>query len=168
VGHFDFLKRLFDRPGEKAGKDLPDAGGKPAAASSTPANDELLIHFFDEYGRQMQIEREMWRKDVLPLNLQQYWNDADGLHGLILQSLNDGLAAEWWRRQSSWRGSMRSRRGERRYWGVVYIENGRLEEAQRVLEEQLARHGNDGYVLANLARFTIDGESLATVSAKLA
>jgi tetratricopeptide (TPR) repeat protein len=152
VGLTNFLKRLFGRPGEPAGNDLPDAGGKPAASSSTPANDELLIHFFDEYGRQMQIEREVWRKDVLPLNLQQQWNHSDGLYGLIVQSLNDGLAADVVAAAEQLaRIDAQPARGAM-ILGVVYIENGRLDEAQRVLEEQLARHGDDGYVLANLAK----------------
>ena len=147
MGFFNFLKRLFGRPGEPAGQRLPRDGG-----TATPAQDELLIHFVDEYGRPMQIERDVWRKDVLPLNLQRHWNDPDGLYDLIVQSLSDGLAAEVVAAAEQFaRIDAQKARGAM-ILGIVYMENGRLEEAQRVLEEQLARHGDDGYVLSNLAK----------------
>jgi hypothetical protein len=68
--------------------------GKDAAAAVDPRQDPNLMQFFDEYGREIFFTREQWRKDILPGNIKNAWNDADALSGLIVSALNDGFAAE--------------------------------------------------------------------------
>src|SRR5262245_13043455 len=88
MGLFDFFKRLF------AGRSQSKSAVVERRAAKKPEEGEGPIQVYDEYGRPLQVDRETWRKEILPSNIQHAWNDAEALYSLIVHSLNDGLAAE--------------------------------------------------------------------------
>lgn len=68
---------------------------KPAdrfAESAAPSASPIVV--FDDYGRELHIDRETWRKEVLPDQLRNSWNDAERLQHAIQMGLADGFAAE--------------------------------------------------------------------------
>ena len=62
---------------EKAEENLP------------PEQDPNLIKAYDEYGREIFISKEDWRKNVLPGALQKAWNNPDELYNTIVTALQD-------------------------------------------------------------------------------
>lgn len=126
--------------------------GKSSGRKADPAKDPNVIKVRDEYGRELQITKEQWRDNVLLGNLDKARNDPDQLYGMLSAALEDGFAqdiipyAEHLHRTDPTpsRGAV--------LLGVVYMEVGRLADAQRVLEQFLSAHEEDGYVLTNLAK----------------
>lgn len=107
---------------------------------------------YDSYGRKFFITREEWRKNALPGTIQSYWNDPDHLYGIIVCSLGDGFfpdilkAAEQLNRIDPIpsRGAC--------IYGIVLFKNDRLDEAEKVFLDFMAKHGEDGVILNNLAK----------------
>ena len=120
-------------------------------SSPAPATPDT-IQLFDKYGREFQITREQWRTEVLPKNIQSHWNDADALYGDVLQAIQDGFAAEaadgLARLAELEPASARSMTAR----GFVMMQEGRLDEAQRLLEEATAKHPDDAATWNNLAK----------------
>ncbi|SFH55536.1 tetratricopeptide repeat protein [Planctomicrobium piriforme] len=116
------------------------------------ANDPNMIKVYDEFGREMFITRQQWRDNVLLGDLEKKRDDPDHLYGMIAGALEDGFAsdvipyAEHLHRIDS--NSPRSAT----ILGVVYMENNRLDDAERILSDFLSKHGDDGFVLTNLAK----------------
>lgn len=111
-----------------------------------------MIRAYDADGREIRVTREQWRDNVLPGAIQQDWNDADRLAGLIIQSLNDGFIDEMARpaeRLVELDGD-----AERAVvlQAIVYMKQGRLDDSERVLQAFCAQHGETGIVLTNLAK----------------
>ena len=130
----------------------------PAACQgSQRATDELrddpnLIRVFDGYGRELFITKEQWRVNVLPGAIQSNWDRPDQLYDILVGALNDGFrldiieAAE-----HLWRIDTHPVRAAC-LWGIVLMQEKRLDEAEKVLRDCLAQHGEAGIVLANLAK----------------
>ncbi|MBC8021491.1 MAG: hypothetical protein H7Y14_00110, partial [Burkholderiales bacterium] len=120
---------------------------------STPApaaNDIILL--YDKYGRELQVSREKWRTEVLPASLRSHWDDPDQLYGGILQALNDGFVAEVADAVARLRAlEPQSARAAAAY-GFVLLKDGRVDEAQQVLDGHVAAHGREATVLNNLAK----------------
>lgn len=74
---------------KKRGKKTTEA----AAVNPSPLASEMIT-VVDSYGRQLQIMRAEWRDKVLQPNLQQHWNAPDRLYQMIIDAVNDGMAAE--------------------------------------------------------------------------
>jgi tetratricopeptide (TPR) repeat protein len=87
-----------------------------------PANDPNIIKVFDGYGREMFITKQQWKDNVLLGNLEKEWNNSDQLYGMLVRALQDGFAADV----------------------IPY--------AERILNDFLSAHGEDGVVLTNLAK----------------
>jgi tetratricopeptide (TPR) repeat protein len=122
------------------------------SAPVDPANDPNMIRVFDAYGREIFIAKEKWRKNVLPGSIKSNWNKPDELYGIIFNSLNDGFrsdvvaAAEQLHRIDS-----QPERGTC-VWGIVLMEEGRLDEAEGIFRGFISKHGESGSVLTNLAK----------------
>ena len=133
-------------------------------ASATPGD---TIQLFDKYGREFQIPREQWRSEILPKNLQSHWNDADALYGDILQAIQDGFSAEisdaLTRLAELEPASARSLTAR----GFVMLRGGRLDDAQRLLEEATAKHPGDASTWNNLAKVYAERGDSARVESTL-
>lgn len=120
--------------------------------SSDPSKDPNLIEVYDAYGRQVFIPREEWRTKVLPASIEANWQKPDELYGIILGALNGGFrssiveAAEHLQEidPQPVRGAA--------IWGVVLIEEGKLDEAEGVFRTFLSTHGEHAIILTNLAK----------------
>ncbi|MBB1594103.1 lipopolysaccharide assembly protein LapB [Achromobacter sp. UMC46] len=119
--------------------------------SSRP-DDTQMIRAYDADGREVLITRDQWRSNVLPGAIEQDWNDADRLAGLIIQSLNDGFVDDMVRPAE--RLVELDQNAERAVvlQAIVYMKVGRLDDSERVLLAFCAQHGETGIVLTNLAK----------------
>lgn len=142
--------KLFKKP------ESPAQNADTSLPSLDPASDPNLIRVFDKYGQELFISKDQWRTSVLPGTIKSQWNNPDQLYGTIISALNDGFvtdvlgAAEQLHRIES--NSSRSAC----IYGIVLMENNRLDEAERVLRSFLEEHGEDGVVLTNLAKVYAD------------
>ena len=132
---------------------LPPIKTQPAKPIATdPAGDKNMIRVFDGYGREMFVPREKWRTEVLPGTIKSNWNHPDQLYGIIVNALNDGFrpdviaAAE-----QLYKIDTDAARGAC-IWGIVLKDEGRLDQAEKVFRDFIAKHGEDGTVLTNLAK----------------
>jgi len=144
-----FLDKIFGRKSEPSAlaADLP-----PQRSVEELRKDPSLICVFDKYGRELFITKEEWRKSVLPGAIQSKWNDPDQLYGVILGALNDGFRADIVdAARRLYDIDPQHTRGAC-LWGIVLMEEGRLDEAEKVFRAFIAKHGEEGVVLTNLAK----------------
>lgn len=128
-----------------------DAAAAPPSGNN-PADNPDLIKVYDAYGREVYLTKQQWRDNVLLGNLERAREDPERLYSMLVGALRDGFAAdivpfaEHLQRTDPIpaRGSV--------ILGIVYLKIGRLDDSQRVLEDHIVRHGEDGYVLTNLAK----------------
>ena len=120
--------------------------------STAPLTDPNLIRVFDEFGRELFITKEQWCTSILPGILKSNWNNPDRLYGIIVDSLNDGFLHEVLdAAEHLYLIDPVSARGACIY-GIVLMENKCLDQAEHVLRSYIKKHGEDGYVLTNLAK----------------
>lgn len=124
-----------------------------------PANDPNMIKVFDEYGREIFITREQWRENVLIGNLENKRNNPDELYSMLIGALEDDFAADVVSYAEHLQRIDHIPARGTTILGIVYMQSGRLDDAQRVLEEYITRYGEDGVILTNLAKvFSHRGE----------
>jgi tetratricopeptide (TPR) repeat protein len=111
-----------------------------------------MVKVYDGYGREMFITKQQWRDNVLLGNLQEKRNDPDQLYGMLVGALQDGFASDIVTfAEHLHRTDPIPSRGAT-ILGIVYMENNRLDEAEKTLKDFLSKHGDDGVVLTNLAK----------------
>ena len=150
-----FFKKLFG--GVRPSKQPEPAVERRASLAKIPppkdpSQDPNMIRVFDKYGREFFITKDEWRKNVLPGAIQTEWNNPDQLYGVIIGALNDGFRADvvdaarqlYQIDTDPVRGAC--------VWGIVLMEEDRLDEAERVFRDFIARHGEAGVILTNLAK----------------
>ncbi|SNS23551.1 Tetratricopeptide repeat-containing protein [Granulicella rosea] len=136
--------------------DLVEMGGarKPEEEQEQqqPTQPEGGIRAFDQEGREVIVPREEWRTNVLPNMLRELWDNPEQSYLLILNSLNDGFVDEV--AEAAEHLSLTDPIPARGacIWGIVLIQQGKLDEAQIALEVYTEKHGDDGSVLTNLAK----------------
>jgi tetratricopeptide (TPR) repeat protein len=140
-------------------------GGKKSVSQSKgvkadPEPDPQLIQMYDEYGREVSITKKDWREKVLPNNLKKVRNDPERLYSMLVSAIGDGLASEIVPyAEHLQRTDPIPSRGTT-ILGIVYMEAGRLDDAQRLYDDFLAGHGEDGVVLTNLAKvYSLRGDN---------
>ena len=111
-----------------------------------------MIRAYDAQGREVLVTREQWRDTVLPGAIEQDWNDADRLAGLIIQSLNDGFIDEMVRPAERLEELDPNPERAVVLQAIVYMKQDRLDDSERVLQAFCAQHGETGIVLTNLAK----------------
>jgi tetratricopeptide (TPR) repeat protein len=166
MGLFDKLFRRKTAPPPETPLSVPPPSAPSAAPAPAPAQpavspaatveemrrDPNLIAVFDAYGRELFITRQQWRDSVLLGNLQKHWDEPEALYGLIVGALKDGFRADVIEAARHLheidpvpvRGAC--------VWGIVLLEEKRLDEAEQVFRDYLARHGEEGSILTNLAK----------------
>lgn len=139
------LSRFFGKTAPEAKPNVPEITGGAIAA-------DPMIEVFDSFGRKLHISREEWIDKVLIANLEHARSNPDELFGLIAGAVRDGFSAH----VVSYAERLQEidpevARGATML-GVAYLECNRLADAERVFNNFLARHGDNGYVLTNLAK----------------
>jgi tetratricopeptide (TPR) repeat protein len=129
----------------------PRGATKPAGCPD-PANDPDMIRVFDGYGREMFITKQAWRDGVLLGNIKKGWNNPDDLYNIIVSALNDGFRADVIDAAQHLYEIDPNRERGACVWGIVLMEENRLDEAERVFRHYLEQHGEDGVILTNLAK----------------
>jgi tetratricopeptide (TPR) repeat protein len=134
-----------------------DTAATKAAPPPVPA--ETLIRVYDPFGRKVEIGRETWRRDVLLPNLAASRGNPDALYDLIVGALSDDFAADVLdSARLLARTDPQPRRGAM-LLGIVLLQLKDHAGARQVLERAIAAHGEDAYLLSNLARaFEAAGE----------
>ena len=145
------FKRLIQSlTGKSAAKaDAPAA--RPGADPGSPAP-PATITAYDVHGREIQVSRQEWRDRMLLPQLQAHWSEPDALYGLIANALADGFLAEV---EPASRQLLAIDPGVERSHvvrAIVLKELGKLDEAERVLGEAVAKVGETGVLLSNLAK----------------
>lgn len=142
---------LFDKLFGKSEK-KPAAQTTAAPAATAPPKQDELIRVHDKYGREYQITREQWRTSVLAGAVRSAWSKPDDLYNIIADALGQGFRADV------------VEAAKRLYeidpdavrcacvWGIVLIQEDRIDEAEKVFQGFIARHGENGVVLTNLAK----------------
>lgn len=110
------------------------------------------IRLVDEYGRETLIPREAWRTQVLPDALRKARGDAEALAALLIQSLEDGFLEEILDSAGHLQSIDPAPARAACILGILHLKAGRLDEAEKVLSGHIARHGEEGSVLCNLAK----------------
>lgn len=107
---------------------------------------------YDAYGRELKIARSEWREKIFLPNLRQKWDQANELCNQIISGLNDGFAADL--QPAAERLVEIDADPERSHitLGIVLIKNGMLDAAEAALRAGIAKAGESGALLTNLAK----------------
>jgi tetratricopeptide (TPR) repeat protein len=144
--------RLFSKKEPAAAQSAAHSSAPVSSTNADPRTDPTLIRVFDEFGRELFITKEQWRTSVLPGTLKSNWNNPDQLYGIIVGALKDGFFADIVdAAEHLHRIDPVPARGACMY-GVALMKNNRLDEAESVLLSHVQKHGEEGYVLTNLAK----------------
>ncbi|WP_367345261.1 tetratricopeptide repeat protein [Stenotrophomonas bentonitica] len=141
-------------------------GGKPDSSPrlSDPAHDApgegeeghpQLITVYDAHGRELQVTRADWRDRMLLPQLQAKRDQPDALYQLILQAISDGFLADV--ESASIHLMDIDPNVERGHVlrAIVLMGKERWDEAERVLRNAIAKVGETGTVLTNLAKIQV-------------
>lgn len=141
-------------------------GGPPNPPPPT-APPERMIHLYDAQGRDLWISLSEWRTGVLPASLQSAWSNPDELYGVIVSGLQDDLASDL--EPASARLAAIDPIAERgaTIRGIVLMKLGRLDEAEAALRAGMARAGETGPLLTNLAKVQFERGDEARAAATL-
>jgi len=146
MGLFDIFSGKKLQP-KKTPPPVP-AGPPPA----DPSQDPNMIRVFDGYGREMFITKQQWRDNVLAGNIKQVWDKPDELYGMIVLALNDGFRTDVVDAARHLYKIDPQRVRATCIWGIILMEENRLDEAEKVFRDHLEKHGEEGVVLTNLAK----------------
>lgn len=151
-----FLGKLFGKKPASATPTVTAGASVSRADSADPAKDPNMIRVFDAYGRAMFITKQVWRDSVLVDHIKKVWDKPDDLYGIIVQSLRDGFGAYMIKPAEhlaaidpvAERGAI--------ILAIIYREQKRLDDSENVLRRYLAKHGESGVALNNLAKVHSD------------
>ncbi len=129
---------------------MPDQPAQPTIEQMR--SDPNFVRVYDQYGQEVFLTRQQWREEILPASLQANWDAPDELYAIVLNAMNDGLFAEIEPAAVRLHAiDTKPVRGACIY-AIVLLQLSRVAEAERVLQEFLARFGEQGAVLTNLAK----------------
>lgn len=143
-----FFRRILG----KKKRDTDPCAGAAQSPHVEPSNDPNMVKVYDGYGREMFITKEQWRDNVLLGNLEEKRDDPDQLYGMLVGALQDGFAADVVPYAEHLHRTDHVLSRGATILGIVYMENDRLDDAERTLQGFLSKHGDDGVVLTNLAK----------------
>jgi tetratricopeptide (TPR) repeat protein len=126
--------------------------GSAVSRPENLADDPNLIRVFDKYGQELFITREEWRNNTLKGNVEKAWNNPEALYSLIVQSLNDNFVEDVVAASEQLSKIDPDLSRSATVQCIVYMEMGRVDEAEEVLSGHLSKHGKNGVVMTNLAK----------------
>lgn len=132
-------------------KKQPEHSGNAQEIAPTSSANELITAY-DSYGRQIKVTRSEWRDKLLQPNLEQSWKEPDKLYGLILSALDDGFVHEVIEASSQLLAIDPDQERSHVLRGIVLMESGQLDKAHEVLQAAVAKVGQTGTLLVNLAK----------------
>lgn len=138
------LSKILDGKSQK--------GSASAASSQNPENNPNMIRVFDAYGRELYISKQDWRDSVLVGNLEKVWDNPDELYNLIVTALRDNMAEDVLKAAEHLHKIDLNHARAATVLGIIYLDLKRLSDAERVLDNYIQQHGEDPYVLTNLAK----------------
>ena len=146
-----------DAPQIRAPLSPPPVTELPAMAVAAPAPaartaSEGMVRVYDQFGRKVEIGREAWRKDVLLPNLAANRDNPDALYDLIVGALNDDFAADVLEAARYLHEHDPQPQRGAALLGAILLQLKDFAGAREVLERAIARHGENTYLLSNLAR----------------
>ncbi len=150
----NFFRKLFGAkprsgPAAETSSPLPHPAA-PVSTDSSAAPAPIRAH--DAYGRELQISKEEWRTKILPDQLARLRDQPDALAACILQSLQDGFAADLLEAAAHLAATDSEAERGHVLHALTLLEVGRHEEAEAVLLRFIDRHGATGVALTNLAK----------------
>lgn len=155
-----FIRKLLGRKPNAIAAAASLSTQQAIASGGDPAQDPNMIRVYDSYGREMFITKQQWRDNVLEGHLQKVWNQPEELYAAIGQALRDGFKEEMIAPARQFAKISPDPERGAVLLGVVYLENKRIDDAEKVFDEYLKSHGPSGYVLTNLAKvYSQRGES---------
>jgi tetratricopeptide (TPR) repeat protein len=116
------------------------------------ANDPNMIRVFDKYGREFYISKQEWKDKVLKGNLEKAKDDPEQLYNMLVDALKNGFSADVIKYAECLLHIDPVPSRAANLLGIIYMESNHLDDAYRVLNDYLTTHGEDGYVLTNLAK----------------
>lgn len=146
-----FKRILSALSGEKRNAAITASSVPTEAANPQTANGEIITAY-DAYGREMKIPRSEWRDKVFLPNLQQKWNNAAELYSQIISGLNDGFAADLMAAAARLVEIDDVAERSHTIRGIVQMKNGQLDAAEATLRAGMAKAGETGTLLTNLAK----------------
>lgn len=145
------FKRILSALGGKKDDTATTASSPTQATEPQTANSELVT-VYDAYGREMKITRGEWRDKVFLPNLKQKWNNAADLYKQIVSGLNDGFAADLMPAAARLVEIDDIPERSHTIQGIVQMKSGRLDAAEATLRTGMAKAGETGTLLTNLAK----------------
>ncbi len=144
----NFLAKIFGKKGKQGNSQTAE----PSSASPLPPGAPLMIKSWDEQGRVIEIPREEWRTKVLPYNFRTQWNKPDALASLIHSALTDGFFADCLEAaRQLHRIDPQPHRGAI-LLAATLLQLRKYDEAEKINTASMLKHGEDGLLLANLAK----------------
>jgi tetratricopeptide (TPR) repeat protein len=146
------FKRLIQTLTGKPASPEPPATTRLARTQAVEKGRLQLITVYDVHGRELQITRADWRDKMLLPQLEAKWNDPNELYQIIINALNDEFIAEVEpaSRQLLEIDPIVERSHVIR--AIILMKHGALDEAERILHNAVARVGETGTILTNLAK----------------
>lgn len=128
--------------------------GKPKEKETNKnlENNPNYIKVYDEFGREMFITKDDWRKDVLPYQLKKDWDNPDNLSGDIIGAFQDGFFKDV---LNASRRLMEIDENHERgciVYSIALMNTGQLDAAEQVLVDCGRKYGESGIVATNLAK----------------
>jgi hypothetical protein len=125
-----------------------------------PADNPNMIQVYDGYGRPMYVTKSDWKSKVLIPNLQKARNDSDELYNLLISAINDGFATEILPHAKRLQQIDPNAERGAVVLAIVNMEIGKPIDAEQVLSDFVAVHGETGIVATNLAKtYSLQGKS---------
>ena len=115
-------------------------------------NDPNFVRVYDQYGQEVFLTRQQWRDEILPASLQANQDAPDELYAVLLNAMNDGLFAEIESAAARLHAIDTNPVRGACVYAIVLLQLGRVGDAERILNEYIARFGDEGAVLTNLAK----------------
>lgn len=125
---------------------------KPNKTVEEMQNDPNLIEVYDEYGRQLFVSKEVWRKDVLPGQLEKDWDDADALYSDIVSALRDEFYKDVLGATARLLEIDTNRERAITIRGITLMKVGKIDQAEDIFQNYMDKNGRSAIILTNLAK----------------
>jgi tetratricopeptide (TPR) repeat protein len=148
---------------------LPEPVYRPAleAFRAQGGLEEKLIEVYDENGRRVGVPESTFERHVLRPKLDEAWNDAEALSGLVARGVDEGFSAQLIAAAARLVALEHDSERSLLLSATVHMKGGDLDAAERRIDQSLSLHGRTGASLTCLARVLAErGEreaSLATL-----
>ena len=135
-------------PATKLAATRPSVQPTPA----DPSKDPNMIRVHDAYGREMFITKAQWRDPVLLGHIQKVWDKPDELAPTIIQSLQDGFAADVVKAAAHLADIDPDAERGHVLLAVTHLQLKNYDAAEAALTRLFRSHGETGSALTNLAK----------------